>query len=382
MQKVVIFQLFLMLTLLSGRVIESEIGINVGLNSTHNKNGLKFKNPTVGVTYQNNRYVVTPRVDLEYVHVNNDYATSLLKGSVNAVYEYENRTYTIPYALLGLGYEYVGGATKDIFESHPFVQGGVGVRVDLEHGYKARIEGKLLKVLTSSKEGNEAIITAGISMPLSYHEMHKKRPNVVVQRVNIVTPPPRVVVQRVNVPPPPPPKIIYQPAPPPPPPKREVVYIKNNECSIKIDRPDFDRDGVEDRFDQCPATPCNFSVDNYGCPIKTTLKINFKTNSAKIEGYSIQKIEIFANFLLKNRGSFVKIIGHTDSRGTAQHNIELSLARANSVMRALIARGVSATRLSREGRGESQPIAPNTTAEGRAMNRRIEAILSYPKGRR
>ena len=362
MQRVVISQLLLMLSLLSGRTMENEIGINIGLNSTQNENGFKLKNPTIGVTYQDNKYMVTPRVDLEYVSVKNEYAKSLLKGSVNAVYEYENRTYTIPYALVGLGYEYVGGATKDVFESHPFVQGGVGVRVDLEHGYKARIEGKLLQVLANSKEGNEAVLTAGVSMPLSYQASHQKQPKVVIKRVKVFTQP----------------KIIYQPAPP----KTKIVYVKDGECPIKIDRPDFDRDGVEDRFDQCPSTPCNFSVDSYGCPIKTTLRINFRTNSARIEGYSINKIERFANFLLKNRGSFVKIIGHTDSKGSAKHNLELSLSRANSVKRALIARGVSQSRLTTDGQGESQPIAPNTTEEGRAMNRRIEAILSYPKGRR
>ena len=351
----------MILTLLSGRTIESEIGINIGLNSTQNENGFKFKNPTIGMTYQDNRYVVMPRVDLEYVRVKNDYASSLLKGSVNAVYEYENRTYTIPYALVGIGYEYVGGATKDVFESHPFVQGGVGVRVDLEQGYKARVEGKMLQVLGSQNEGNEAIVTAGVSMPLNYYASRQKRPKVVRRTRGFSK---AKVIRKVQAP------------------KTKFVYIKNNECSIKIDRPDFDRDGVEDRFDQCPATPCNFSVDRYGCPIKTTLRINFRTNSARIEGYSVNKIDLFANFLLQNRGSFVKIIGHTDSRGSAKHNMELSLARANSIMRALIARGVSASRLSAEGRGESQPLAPNSTAGGRAMNRRIEAILSYPKGRR
>ena len=375
MQKIVISQLFLILTLLSGRAIENEIGINIGLNSTQNESRFKLKNPTIGVTYQDNRYMVMPRVDLEYTNVKGDYANSLLKGSVNAVYEYENRTYTIPYALVGLGYEYVSGGTKDIFESHPFVQAGVGVRVDLEQGYKARLEGKMLQVLANSKEGNEAILTAGISMPLPYKASIQKRPKV-VKRVKAVRQP-KIVVQRVKVVSSP--NIIYHP---PQAPKPKIVYVKNNECPIKIDKPDFDRDGVEDRLDQCPSTPCNFSVDHYGCPIKTTLKINFKTNSAKIEGYSINKIENFANFLLKNRGSVVKIVGHTDSRGSSKHNMKLSLARANSVMRALLSRGVSRLRLSTEGKGESQPIAPNTTAEGRAMNRRIEAILSYPNGRR
>jgi len=362
MKKIILFPFCFVVTLLTAGDTEREIGINIGLNSTKNKNGFNFKNPTIGVTYQDNRYMVMPRVDLDYVRVKNDYATSLLKGSVNAVYEYENRTYTIPYALVGLGYEYVGGATKDVFENHPFVQGGVGIRVDLEQGYKARIEGKMLQVLASSNEGSEAIVTAGVSIPLPSQASFQKQPKVVARRVKVVAQP----------------KVIYQQQPS----KTKIIYVKNNECPIKIRKPDFDRDGVEDRFDQCPSTPCNFSVDHYGCPIKTTLRINFKTNSARIEGYSVNKIEIFAKFLLQNRGSFVKIIGHTDSIGSKKHNWNLSAQRANAVVRALINRGVSPARLHAEARGESEPIASNSNIVGRAKNRRIEAILSYPKERR
>ena len=361
MQKIFIFQLFLFLTLLSGTTVESELGIDIGLNSTQNKRNFKFKNPTVGITYQDDRFLVMPRFDLDYVDVKNDYASSFIKGSINAVYENKNMNYTIPYVLMGIGYEHVNGATKDVFDSHPFIQGGVGIGINLEQGYKLKFEGKMLQVLSSSQEGNEAIVTVGITMPLNYnYPLYMKQSTRVIRKVR--------VLPKVKVVP-----IIVQP------PKTKFIYIKNNECSIKIDKPDFDRDGVEDRLDQCPATPCNFRVDRYGCPIKTTLKIHFKTNSDKIESTSIGKIDIFADFLLKNRGSFVKIVGHTDSRGSDKHNMELSLARANSVMKALIARGVSVARLSIEGRGESEPIASNKTEEGRAINRRIEAILSYPK---
>jgi len=345
----------LLVALLNGQGIEGEIGINVGLNSTKNEAGSKFRNPTIGITYQDNKYVVMPRVDVEYVKVKNDYATSLLKGSVNAVYEYENPTYTIPYALAGVGYEYVGGSTSEVFESHPFVQAGVGVRVDLEEGYKARLEGKMLQVLGSDNEGNEAIVTAGMSFPLNYAQPRMKRPRVVKRQVKVL---PRRVM------------------------KPKIVYVTNNECSIKINAPDLDRDGVEDRFDQCPATPCNFTVDSYGCPVKTTLKVNFATNSATLRGYSLQKIDIFSHFLLKNRGSFVQIVGYTDSIGSSVHNLALSRERANTVVQALIYRGVSPARIRAEGRGERFPIASNKTAGGRALNRRIEAVLTYPRGRK
>ncbi len=68
----------------------------------------------------------------------------------------------------------------------------------------------------------------------------------------------------------------------------------------------------------------------------------------------------------------VEIGGHTDSQGSDTYNLRLSESRANAVRNYLIQRGVEATRLIAKGYGESMPIAPNTTREGRAKNRRVE----------
>ncbi|WP_426344541.1 outer membrane protein OmpA [Pseudoduganella sp. R-32] len=65
-------------------------------------------------------------------------------------------------------------------------------------------------------------------------------------------------------------------------------------------------------------------------------------------------------------------VGHTDSMGTDQYNDKLSLRRAEAVKAYLLSKGVEANRVYTEGKGEKQPIADNTTAEGRAKNRRVE----------
>jgi len=361
MLKVIGVYLLIVFTTLNASNIERELGISVGLNSTKNDDGLKFENPTLAVSYQDNKYVVSPRVDLEYVNIKDDYASSLLKGSINGVYEYENSTKTVPYVLMGVGYEYVNDATKEVFESHPFVQAGAGLYLGLDKGYKARIEAKLLKVIGGTGEGNEAIITAGMSMPLNFHETKKSQP---ILKKTIVQQTVRPIVRPVFKT------------------QTKIVYVDKNECPVKIATADLDRDGITDSIDQCPATPCNFTVDSYGCPVKTTLKVNFETNSATIRDTSIDKVNRFANFLMNNKGSQVNIVGHTDSVGTESNNMSLSYRRATSVVNALVHRGVSPSRLRAEGKGESMPIASNKTVFGKAMNRRIEAELSYPKGRK
>lgn len=71
----------------------------------------------------------------------------------------------------------------------------------------------------------------------------------------------------------------------------------------------------------------------------------------------------------------IRIEGHTDSSGGAAINQALSLRRAQAVRDALVAKGVDASRIEVAGVGSAQPVAPNSTAEGRARNRRVEVIL-------
>lgn len=72
----------------------------------------------------------------------------------------------------------------------------------------------------------------------------------------------------------------------------------------------------------------------------------------------------------------IRIIGHTDSRGSDAYNRQLSLKRAQSVADWLVAQGIDAERIAVSGEGEHAPIASNATAAGRAANRRAEVSLT------
>ncbi len=149
---------------------------------------------------------------------------------------------------------------------------------------------------------------------------------------------------------------------------------------IKVDatgcEPDSDGDGVVDSKDLCPNTPQEVKkVDKNGCFTTRNLHINFKTGSSQIDVNSLPKIEEFANFLKSVPLYNVTIVGHTDNVGTRANNLKLSQRRANRVKDLLIEEGVDADSITAIGKGEDNPVASNNTAQGRAQNRRIEAIL-------
>ncbi len=98
--------------------------------------------------------------------------------------------------------------------------------------------------------------------------------------------------------------------------------------------------------------------------------INFRTASADIDTGSDALLEQLAGLAKVCPGS-LQIEGHTDSVGDESMNLNLSQARAESVRSALIGYGIGATRLNAVGFGETKPVADNSTAAGRAENRRI-----------
>ncbi|MGD8782398.1 MAG: OmpA family protein [Ignavibacteria bacterium] len=100
--------------------------------------------------------------------------------------------------------------------------------------------------------------------------------------------------------------------------------------------------------------------------------VNFDFNSAKLKSEAYPVLFHAVQVLLQNPDLKVEIAGHTDNIGSESTNQKLSVKRAEVVKNYLVARGVNASRLTVKGYGESQPVADNKKASGRAMNRRIE----------
>jgi outer membrane protein OmpA-like peptidoglycan-associated protein len=105
--------------------------------------------------------------------------------------------------------------------------------------------------------------------------------------------------------------------------------------------------------------------------------IFFEINSAIITPESEPAIEDLYQFLLENPSLHVHFVGHTDNTGTHAFNMTLSENRAKALYDAIVRKGIDPERLTFEGRGFTEPIAPNDTEEGRAENRRVEFISRY-----
>jgi len=150
---------------------------------------------------------------------------------------------------------------------------------------------------------------------------------------------------------------------------------------------DADRDGVADALDRCWDTPLNTAVDANGCSVGTNAvqaataapssvielpEVTFRTNSDILLDGAAASLDAAALTLLDNPDRVVEVAGHTDSQGDSGINAELSQNRAVAVRDYLIARGVAPSRITARGYGDTEPVADNATAAGRAANRRVE----------
>lgn len=158
---------------------------------------------------------------------------------------------------------------------------------------------------------------------------------------------------------------------------------------------DEDGDGVPDSRDKCPGTPKGVQVDADGCPPPVPAPVveeavvvqeetivirdvHFEFNKATLTPGDKDVLSTVATRLKQETSTAqLRVTGHTDSVGSDAYNQRLSEKRANSVVQYLVENGVPrASFVSVSGAGESQPVADNKTADGRAMNRRTEIKIN------
>lgn len=169
------------------------------------------------------------------------------------------------------------------------------------------------------------------------------------------------------------------------------INDENDECPNKpglaaykgCPAPDTDGDGIADADDKCPTVAG--TAANGGCPEvkkelvekvhKTAGQILFTLSSDQLTKQSYVALDTLAHLLRSNPALKLKIGGHTDNTGTEASNMKLSQKRADAVKKYLVKNGVEESRLEATGYGQTKPVAGNTTAAGKAKNRRVELEL-------
>jgi OOP family OmpA-OmpF porin len=258
---------------------------------------------------------------------NSTLESDILRIAINGVHEYSSIGAITPITKIGVGYETIDGTHNTPNSDGAFLDAGVGAKIALAKDIALKLEAVYMLKDGVKGSDNNLLTLAGLNFAFGQKAQPEPEP----------TPEPEV-----------------QPEP--------------------IDGDD-DNDGVLNSVDKCPTTPAGQVVDSDGCMIKVNLHINFRNDSFKVDEPSDKNIEAFANFLKLQPNYTAKIVGHTDSRASEAYNQKLSEKRAAAVKDILVKKGVEAGRIATDGMGESEPVADNSTKEGRAQNRRIEASL-------
>lgn len=119
-------------------------------------------------------------------------------------------------------------------------------------------------------------------------------------------------------------------------------------------------------------------ITNTGSQLRVILpeEVTFPTGSDQVDPTFYPALREVARSLNAHPQSTVRVVGHTDNVGSQAFNQKLSVDRALSVARILIRYGVSSSRITYSGRGMNEPITSNSSSSGRAMNRRVEVVIT------
>ncbi len=258
-----------------------------------------------------------------------DYVSSALDTSFNRYYgnfikEYKMTPESALYALIGIGYEDVKNEQFDNKDSM-FAQYGGGVKYWMNENFALKAE--VRHAIKAHSGDNNLFYSLGFVIPFDA----KAKP------------------------------VIAQASKP------------TSLLATKI--VDTDNDGIYDDKDQCPNTPKGTVVDEFGCPKIIRLHVGFDFDQTVIKPEYMKDIAKVADFMKQNSGYSVILEGHTDAKGDASYNQKLSDKRAKAVVKALATLGIPEAKITTEAYGESRPISTNDTQEGRAQNRRVDALF-------
>lgn len=335
-----------------------------------------------GGEFQYNGFDSVIKPELSVLYSKADYNTidedtDIWRVAVNGVYEYDKLGFITPLAKVGLGYERMSdfGDETGNRTNCGFVDLGVGAKIPFSDMLALKLEAVYMFKHNDGETDSNLALLAGLN--IAFGEKAQKAapvvestpeptPEPLKEEAPVVVAAPVVVdgdddkdgvLNSVD-------KCLSTPS---------GVVVDANGCEVDND---IDKDGVVNAQDICPNTPLGEAVNSDGCPHSVTLYVRFENNSAEIAPESDNIMNAYALFLIKYTAYSAKIIGHTDSKGSAKYNQTLSEKRAKAVKDMLIQKGVDTSRVSSAGKGEANPIAENATAEGRAQNRRIEAELT------
>ncbi len=143
--------------------------------------------------------------------------------------------------------------------------------------------------------------------------------------------------------------------------EQEVVVIETN---------DTDGDGVPNEVDDCPKTPAGAPVNDRGCWVIENVLFDFDHTQIKPEFVPV--LDEVYDVMAQNPALEMILNGYTDNIGSKAYNENLSKRRANSVKKYLTGKGIDGMRMPANGYGYSDPVAPNDSDAGRALNRRVE----------
>jgi len=345
-----------------------EISPMIGYNLSEGNVGIKGDDHFLGgieLQYNSEDSKISPELsvlhspDADYDNNNGD--TSITRLLLNGVYTFDAMDKITPFVKAGAGYEFVSSERTPRNEDGVVLDAGAGLKFAIAPAWSLKAEALYIAKVDNRFNhyaDNNLVTMIGLS-----YAFGGEKPQVVPETPAVVAEPQEKDSDGDG---------IYDALDKcPNTPANTTVNIEG--CPISLDD---DHDGVLNENDICPNTPAGEAVNVEGCPLTVNLHINFENDSAAILASSNAKIDKYADFLKAHTNYSAKIVGYTDSRGSAAYNKKLSQRRAKAVVAALIQRGVSPEQLSAEGMGEANPVATNKTAEGRAQNRRIEAELT------